>query len=146
MPNKVVAELISAKLSSGLTCPADPEFNPKETDIVLPAFRTAGMPDEVVKQVGVMSSMLGRAIVHLIESSNFEIVDRAEIVRLRNLEAAAGGQRSRVVPVHCRCDRERRDPLLVLTATDDPVVVIDGRQLIRGLAGRTSECPHRRKS
>jgi hypothetical protein len=144
VPNKPIADLIAATLPSGLTHPGDPEGNRGEMVINLPAFRTAGLPEQVAEQVSVTTTLLAEAIVHLIETAgDSEIVDREELTRLRNLEARVGGEGTRMIPVHCRCDGGRADPLLVLTVSDRSTIVVDGKQLLKGLSRRGIDCPHK---
>lgn len=144
MPNKPIADLIAAALPSGLVHPGDPEGGRGEMVINLPAFRTTGLPEQVAEQVSVTTTLLAEAIVHLIETTgDSEIVDREELVRLRNLEARVGGEGTRMVPVHCRCDGARSDPLLVLTVSDRPTIAVDGKQLLKGLSRRGIDCPHK---
>jgi hypothetical protein len=144
MPNKPIADLIAATLASGLIHPGDPEDSRGEMVINLPVFRTAGLPEQVAEQVSVTTTLLAEAIVHLIETAGgSEIVDREELIRLRNLEARLDGEGTRMIPVHCRCDGGRADPLLVLTVSDRPTIAIDGAVLIGGLKRRETQCPHK---
>ena len=140
MPNKKIADLISNRLRDGLTHPGHDGGPP--TPIALPFFRTAGMPPEMGDLVTETANMLGEAIVALIEGEGeSEIIDRDQAVEFRVADEAAP---RRQVLVHCRCDKKRSDPLAVLTVTNNPHVVIDGKQLIEGLSVRSIECPHRR--
>lgn len=140
MANKKIAELISNGLRDGLTHPGRDGSGP--TPIVLPLFRTAGMPPEMADLVNETTVLLGEAIVALIESEGeSEIIERDRADEFRVADAAAP---RRQVALHCACDKGRRDPLAVLTVTNSPFVIVDGKQVIKGLAARSIECPHGR--
>lgn len=142
MANKKIADLIASALRNGVTHPGREGGN--EMPIVLPMFRTAGMPQEMSELVDETTTLLGEAIVHLIETDGeSEIVSKDQAVQMRIAESDAA---VRNVSVHCRCDSDRTNPLAVLTITNSPYVVIDGRQLIKGLAARSPEHPHPRIS
>lgn len=140
MPNKKIADLISNGLRTGLTHPGHDGGPPMP--IVLPIFRTAGMPPEMGDLVTETATLLGEAIVALIEDEGkSEIIDKDTAAEFRIADEAAP---RRQVLVHCRCDTTRTDPLAVLTVTNSEHVVIDGKTLIKGLSTRSIECPHRR--
>lgn len=140
MPNKKIADLISNRLRGGLVHPGRDGGPPMP--IALPLFRTAGMPPEMGELVNETANLLGEAIVALIEDEGeSEIIGKQAAVEFRIADEAAP---RRQVLVHCRCDKKHSDPLLVLTVTNSPSVVIDGKQLLKGLSARSVECPHRR--
>lgn len=141
MANKKIADLISAGLRNGLTHPGREGGEP--IPIVLPMFRTAGQPQEMSDLVNETANLLGEAIVALIEEDgDSEIISKAQGVEMRIAEQDESA--TRIVAVHCRCDSERVDPLAILTVTNSPVVLIDGKQLLKGLAARSPEHPHQR--
>ena len=138
MPNKKIAELISQGLREGLMAPGVDGAKP--TPLVLPGFRTAGMPKEMADLVDETSKLLGEAIVLLIEDSGSVIVDKTKMEELAIAEADESANRQ--VAVHCRCDSGRISPLAIFTITNSPVVLVDGKQLIAGLSKRSPEHPH----
>lgn len=142
MPNQRIADLIAAKLRDGVTHPGDMAAGVVGRVVQLPVFRTAGLPKEVAEQVDATVKVLAEAIVHTIEvDGDSEIVPRTEVSGLRtSVENAAAGLRP--VTVHCRCDGNRRDPLIVLMMTNDSQIIVDGKQLLGGLVKRSPECPH----
>lgn len=145
MANKKIAELISKGLREGMTHPGR---NGGESRPLVPGwFRTAGMPKEMAQLVNETADLLGEAIVALIETEGeSEIVQRGSSAELRaELAVAESTAPQRVVTLHCHCDTAGTDPLAVLTVTNKPRVVIDGKQLLEGLASRESECPHHYK-
>lgn len=84
-----VAELIAERLATGLVHPGDGTPSQPQMTIALPAFRSAGMPTELKKQVDLTTKLIGEAIVHLIETEGDHVlVQRAEFDALR---AAANG-------------------------------------------------------
>jgi hypothetical protein len=137
-----IAELISGKLVAGLVHPGD-DKRPAMT-VALPVFRTTGLPEEVVKQVNVTVQMIGEAIVHLIETEGESvIVKRTELEQLQYSAAPNADMKRQATPVHCNCDRNYSDPLMVLTVNGSRRIVVDGKQLLEGLSKRSIECPHR---
>ena len=142
MDNKRVAGLIAKGLREGLSRPG----RPNDAKILLPQFRTAGMPTELAELADETATLLGEAIAGLIETEGgVEMIAKEDIAQLRE-EARSIDHDSarRVVPIHCRCDRTRSRPLAILTVTDSPAIVVDGKQLIGSLAALSSECPHER--
>lgn len=105
-------------------------------------FRTAGMPPEMSELVDETTNLIGEAIVALIEDNGCEIVSKERVIEMQIAEQDENA--TRIVAVHCRCDSERKDPLAMLTVTNSPTVLIDGKQLINGLAARSPEHPHQR--
>lgn len=117
---------------------------PNSAQILLPQFRTAGMPQEMVELASETATLLGEAIAGLIETEGeVEMIAKDEIAQLREqARVVEHDSAKRVVPIHCRCDVRRANPLAVITVTDSPTVVIDGKQLIGHLAKLSPECPH----
>lgn len=144
MTNKRVAELIAKGLRDGLSRPDDPDA----AKIFLPQFRTTGMPKEMAELANQTATLLGEAIANLIETEGeVEMVAKDDVAQLREeARAIENDSAKRIVPVHCRCDKARSRPLAILTVTNSPVVVIDGKQLIGSLAELSPECPHERKA
>lgn len=141
MANKKIAELISTGLRNGLTHPG--RDGGKPIPLVLPMFRTAGMPQEMTELVDETVVLLGEAIVALIEEEGgSEIVTKEQAAELQIAQQDPAAIRQ--VMVHCRCDSDRKDPLAILTVTNSPYVVIDAKQLLTGLAKRSPEHPHER--
>ena len=140
--NKKVSDLIAARLVSGLQHPGGPDRQPML--IALPVFRTAGMPSEMVDQVNTTAVLIAEAIVHLIETESGYRLVPAEKVEVMEFEEKRNNKDplADVVPVHCRCDRTHTDPLMFVTV-NGPRVVVDGKQLIKGLQQRSAECPHK---
>lgn len=140
MPNKLIAERIAHGLRNGLIHPGDPANDLPPKNLVLP-FRTVGMPKEMADLVNETVKAISEAVVAVIEEDH-ELVPRGEAVTMR---AAIGGNplpNAREVAVHCRCDKARKDPLMILTLGDEAVAIIDGKQLIKGLSMREIKCPH----
>ena len=122
-------------MRDGLIHPGDENKQP--SPIVLPIFRTAGMPPEMKKLVDETSKLLGEAIVHLIETEGgCELVDRDAVTAMRDSAAP-----TRVIGVHCRCDKT--NPLFILTVGEDSRVYIDGASFVQGISRLVKECPHR---
>lgn len=144
MPNARIAELISARLRSGLVHPGDPDKGLPSRQVALPFGNQVGMSTEMSDLLDKTTELLGEAIVHLIESDGAsEIVDRGEAVTMRR--AVGDAPPPGLVAVHCRCDKGKSDPLVILTAPGpDDRIVIDGGALIRGLSAREPACPHRK--
>lgn len=131
-----LAALIAQRLRDGLMHPGDGR-NP--VLLSLPVFRTNNQPPEVARHVATTTTMIAEAVIALIEGEGgCVIVDKHDY---EDLQGNAGGG-SRVVPVHCRCDRTRSNLLMLLTVSDKPRIVLDGHQLITGLARRDPHCPH----
>ena len=142
MDNKRIAGLIAKGLREGLTRPGQPNA----ARILLPQFRTVGMPKEMAELADETATLLGEAIAGLIETEGeVEMIAKDDIAQLRE-EARSIEQDSgrRVVPIHCRCDRTRSRPLAILTVGVSPTIVVDGKQLIGNLAALSPECPHER--
>ena len=143
MDNKGIAGLIAKGLREGLTRPGQPNA----AKILLPQFRTAGMPKEMAELADETATLLGEAIAGLIETEGgVEMIAKEDIAQLREESRSIEQDDSarRVIPIHCRCDRTRSRPLAILTVTDSPAIVVDGKQLIGNLAALSPECPHER--
>lgn len=139
MPNKKIADLIANALRDGsLVHPGRDDGPP--TPVMLPMFRTTGMPPEMAELATGTATLLAEAIVALIEADH-EIIEAQQAIEFRVADAAAP---NRQVAVHCHCDTRRADPLAILTITNSPYVIVDGKAVIEGLTGRSVECPHRR--
>jgi hypothetical protein len=138
--DKRIAGLIAKGLREGLSRPGQPDA----ARILLPQFRTAGMPKEMAELADETATLLGEAIAGLIETEGgVEMIAKNDIAQLRE-EANSADSARRVVPIHCRCDVNRSRPLAILTVTDAPAIIIDGGQLIGNLAALSPECPHER--
>ena len=88
-----IAALISQALVDGLEHPGN-ESEPPGT-IRLPLFRMAGQPTEMYEQIQATVTMLGEAIVHLIETRGESvIVARSEFDALRNELAQLKGDQN----------------------------------------------------
>jgi hypothetical protein len=145
VPNARITELIAAKLRSGLTHPGDPERNIPSRPIVTPFGRTAGMPKEMADLMNASTKMWAEAIVHTIETEGgCELVPREDAVEMRRA-VGAGPPAALTLPVHCRCDRDLRDPLVFIAPPRNDRIVIDGPALLEGLRTRGVECPHPRE-
>lgn len=139
----MVAGLIAKGLREGLTTPG----KPNAAKILLPQFRTAGMPKEMAELADETATLLGEAIAGLIESEGgVEMIAKEDIAKLREeaLSIEQDDSARRVIPIHCRCDKDRSRPLAVITVTGSPAIVIDGKQLIGNLTKLSPECPHER--
>lgn len=145
MPNSRIAALISEKLRTGIDHPGDVTSDQAAMPIILPAFRAAGMPPEMAELVNRTADLLGEAIVHTIETegkTRLVPVDEQGQMKAAEMSPAQLPPVNRIIGVYCRCDRSRSNPLLMLTITEDNHVIIDGKQLLNGLAQRSAECPH----
>lgn len=142
MPNPQIAALISEHLIKGLIHPGDPDDNRPPAPIVLPPFRTVGMEPQMRELAEKTADLLAEAIVHLIETEgNTDLISREE--QARAIATARPVEPARTVALHCRCDSSFTNPLAILTVTDSPHVVINGKQLIQGLTAREAACPHK---
>src|SRR4051794_31667478 len=116
MSNPDMEELIASKLRDGFIHPGNKENNFQPTPIVLPLKGSAGMPKEMADLMDGTAKLLSECIISLIEGEgDSEIVPKAEI---RSIRRAAGDLVATQMPVYCRCDTKRTDPLMVLTVTD----------------------------
>lgn len=138
MTNQSVVDLISQGLITGLPHPGNPDDGSQPHAIILPVFNTLGQPAEIVEQTAGMAKSLAEAIVFLIKEKGMSVVDTAELDSLRTAYDPARGRR--IVSVHCRCDSAK--PLLMLSVTDAPKVIIDGRSLLSGFRTKSTDCPH----
>lgn len=135
-----MADLIATKLRDGIIHPGDLDRDIAPTPIKLP-FSTAGMPKEMGDLLSKTVTLLSEAIVNtIVTEGDVELVPRAEVATLRITAGDAGGLR--VVPIHCRCDTKRQDPLAILTVADPDCIVIDGPMVLGGLHKRSAKCPH----
>lgn len=139
----MVAGLIAKGLREGLETPG----KPNAAKILLPQFRTVGMPKEMAELADETATLLGEAIVGLIEAEGgVEMIAREDAAQLR--EGARSAERDdsdrRVIPIYCRCDKTRSRPLAVITVTGSPAIIIDGKQMIGNLSKLSPECPHER--
>lgn len=130
MANKKIAELIANGLRDGMMHPGREGGDP--TPVVLPMFRTAGMPPEMTDLVNGTATLLSEAIVELIEAEH-EIIDKEQAATFRIADENAERRR---VPVYSRTDRQHTEPLFILTITNSPFVTIDEKQLLKGLKAR----------
>jgi len=136
-----IAQLISEKLRDGIIHPGYPDRDVPPKPIMLPFKKTAGMPKEMSDLMAETAKQLAEAIVDLIEGEgNSDIVPKDEVRSMRR--AAGAGDPVSTVPVYCRCNRNRDDPLAILSVTDPAAIIVDGGTLIRGLAKRSPTCPH----
>jgi hypothetical protein len=136
MTNQSVVDLIYQGLINGLPHPGNPDDGSQPHAIILPVFNTVGQPPEIVEQTEGMTRSLAEAIVFLIKEKGMSVVDTAELDSLRTTYDPAKGQR--IVSIHCSCDTA----LLMLSVTDGPKVVIDGRALLSGFRTKSIDCPH----
>lgn len=80
-----IAELISQALADGLEHPGDSAAGQPPITIRLPLFRMAGQPQEMYEQVQNTVTMIGEAIVHLINTRGESvIVPRSEFEALKS--------------------------------------------------------------
>jgi hypothetical protein len=131
MPNQRVAELIAQRMPTGLPHPGNRETNQPPILIPLPAFRTTGMPAEMADQISNTTTLIGEAIVNLIETEgDSEIIGRAELDGLRAAEQRPGA------PLAVLCSGCRK-PLLWLN-------VVNGQAVVNThvLGGVNLDCPH----
>lgn len=138
MSNAALAELIAKRLATGLVHPGNPDANQPPMPIMLPVFRTAGMPTEMVELAEKTAKLIGEAIIALIETEGAtKLVPKAELEEWRGTLTS-----SDTVTVHCHCDRAFVNPLLKLDNRTH--VVVDGPRLLTMLAQRSTACPHQR--
>lgn len=143
MDNKIIASLIAKGLREGFTTPG----KPNAAKILLPQFRTAGMPKEMAELADETATLLGEAIADLIEAEGgVEMIAKEEIAQLREQARSIEQDDSarRVIPIYCRCDKTRSRPLAVITVTGSPAIIVDGKQLVGSLSKLSPECPHER--
>lgn len=143
MSNPRIEQLLTDALLTGkLIHPGDPAQRLPPKQIVLPFQHTAGRPKEMNDLMDATAKLWSEAIVHLIETE-VELVNREEAVAMRRA-VGEGPPAPLAMPVFCKCDRSRQDPLALLTITSPDYIVIDGPSLIRGLGKRAVACPHER--
>lgn len=150
--NGAAVTLLTKRLVAGVVHPGSAEKNMPPTPIPLPGLSSAGIPPEMAKEfadeAGLPSSdapkLLAEAIVHLIESEcdgGSTIIPNTELAALRKA-AADAPDGTRIISLHCACDRTMTDPLLEFALGKDDRVVRDGKAILKALAGRTVDCPH----
>lgn len=134
-----LAALIARKLSSGtLMHPGDPDKNTAPRVIALPFSMKAGQPKEMQDLMDATATMIGEAVVALIETEgDSEIIARDDVAAMR---VAAGDTPTEgsTVEVYCRCGTL----LMVFTMTHPDRAVVDGPSLLRALGRLTVHCPH----
>ena len=143
MDNKIVAGLIAKGLREGFTTPNQPNA----AKILLPQFRTTGMPKEMAELADETATLLGEAIAGLIEAEGgVEMIAKEDIAQQREEARRIEQDDSarRVIPIYCRCDKTRSKPLAIITVTDSPSIVVNGKNMIGSLAKLSPECPHER--
>lgn len=150
MPNPRIATLIAQRIPAGLPHPGDGK-DQKPAMLNLPAFRSTGLPPGMeahfAKEAGLPSNdiprLIAEAVVNLIETDgDSEIISKAELTELRAKAATLDGQTPQQITVHCRCDNQLKNPLVVLAAQPGDHWTVNGKLLLQGLANRTTECPH----
>lgn len=108
MPSPATAQLIARALPE-LVYPGDGKSGP--VAIPLPMFRSTGitpeMAEQFAKDAGLppveLTTLVGEAIVHVIESNAKTIIDNAELEALRQAAAEREHLRHRQVEVSCHC-------------------------------------------
>lgn len=145
MANPLIAQRIAQQLREGsLTHPGNPDTGVPPKPLMMAAFRSAGMPQQQAELVNKTVDLIGEAIVAAIEETH-DIVPHGEVA-IMQAAVDENPPKRRTISVHCRCDRRREDPLMMITVDAvEPMVVISGKQLLEGLAHRESACPHREK-
>lgn len=138
MITQSVVDLISQGLITGLPHPGNPDDGSQPHSIILPVFNTVGQPEEIAAKVTGLAIALSEAIVFLLKERGISLVDTAELASLQESYDPAKG--SRTVSVYCRCNTS--SPLMLLTVSDSPQVIIDGRALLSGFRTRSEDCPH----
>jgi hypothetical protein len=149
MTNTAAVRLLTERLASGLVHPGDPDNHQPAVALPLPGLSSTGIPPELAAQfaeeAGLPHSdapkLLAEAIVALLETEN-TIIATVELSQIR-AAAAAAPEGNRVVAVHCHCDNTLANPLLELTVTNSDRVTVNGGALLRALAARNPDCPHK---
>lgn len=145
MPNPALADHIARALAEGaLVHPGTDKTGP--IPLPLPMFRTTGMPaeqaDHFAQQAGLphgdVAKLVGEALVHTIETSDQEIVSKAELARLRALDANTKPQRYRQPHFHCNCGGPLFKTNISDLHTDQPK--LNGPALFAALAQISPEC------
>src|SRR6185312_10975227 len=114
MPNPRIAQLIAQHLPAGIPHPGDPDNHQPPVMVPLPAFRTAGMPEDMAERVNNTARLISEGIVHLMETAGqSEIVPRAELAELRVAEVPDG----QPTPILCSSCRK---PLFSENLTSGP--------------------------
>lgn len=138
---QAITNLIERKLREGITHPGDPKRDVPPMPIALPFTPRPGQPKEMTDLLDKTVEVLAEAIVHtIVTEGDVELVPRAEAKTLRRTMGT--GTPMNVVPIHCRCDVNRQDPLVVLSFTDPDCIVVDARPMLSALHKRAVECPH----
>lgn len=141
-PNRRIIDLIAKGLREGFVHPGDPERDVPPTPVVLPFKAAPGQPKEMTDLLDGTVKLLSECIVStIVNEGQTDLVPRAEAAAMRRA-VGDGPDGPELVPVHCRCDTKRQNPLMILTVTDPERIVVDGGSLLRGLAKRSPRCPH----
>ena len=143
MGNEHVERILAEKLANGFLHPGDPENDVPPTPILLPFRPPKGAPKEMADLMNGTTKLLAECIVNaILVDADCEIVPRVEAATMRRA-VGEGPEGPMVVPVFCRCDSKRANPLAMLTITDpEGPVILDGPTLLRGLHRRGVDCPH----
>jgi len=99
MTNVAVAQMLAGKLSEGLIHPGD-DTTPARV-LVLPGFRTVGMPEAMAVEVNDYAKLIAEAIVATIVDDGSAIVPAEELALIRKAMDVAEPPTQQVVRVTC---------------------------------------------
>lgn len=142
MSNPRIEAILAKALTEGFMHPGNPEQDIPPTPILLPFKPSPGMPEEMGKLMTGTVKLLSECIVATIENEgDSEIVDKPQAAAMRRA-VGDGPDGPMLVPMFCRCDTNRTNPLAVFTVTDPNSIIVEGRTFLRGLHKRAEQCPH----
>lgn len=107
--NQPAVDIIAQALTSSLHHPGDDKTAP--VVIPLPMFRTNGIPPEAAahfaQEAGLphanIAQLTAEAIVHTLQAAGKDVIDTAELSRLRQADAVKQTDRKREVALECNC-------------------------------------------
>lgn len=134
--NQAVARLLAGKLSEGFVHPGDDKS--PATVLVLPGFRTVGMPAPMAEQISDYATLIGEAIVATIEDDGNAIVSAAELAQIRERLDMTTPPAQHTIRVECAVCGTFMFSLNV--AVDNPK--INGPYFLTEMTKLTVDCPH----
>lgn len=138
MTNAALAQRLAGKLSEGLVHPGD-DRSPA-TVLVLPGFRTTGMPAPMAEQINDHAKLISEAIIATIESDGSAIVPAGELAEIRERLKMTEPVGPRPVRVNCTvCGNF----LFQMTIDpSNPAPGVNGPYFLQQLQSISADCPH----
>lgn len=138
MSNTAVAETLARALAEGLIHPGD-ENNPA-TSLILPGFRTTGMPEPMAEQINDYAKLISEAIVATIEGGGSAIVPAGELAEIRERLTTMEPTTAQVLRVNCTVCGNFLFSMNVNPTNPTPGV--NGPYFLGQLQSIPAECPH----